>query len=372
MNPLIKWPGGKAREIRHIREMIPDFDRYVEPFFGGGALFFHLQPRQAVLSDVSEDLMAFYRMVQAQDPDFRRFLTGYRQLLQALREACGREREELLALYAAARDGVLPDVALEERLDAVAAGLTEAACREDAGPCILDGTRFRQSLARSGADKLRRTLQNEARRPFRREDLAENLTTGFMSGAYLYFRDVYNDIRVGRLPGVSPAYAAAGFYFIREYCYGSMFRYNRAGGFNIPYGGMTYNRKDLGPKLERMFSPETAALLQSADLRCMDFEALLDSLDLTERDFLFLDPPYDTSFSDYEGRAFTQADQRRLAAALGRTRARFLLVIKNTGFIRSLYEDRFSILSFDRTYAYNMRGRNGRDAEHLIITNLPR
>lgn len=372
MEPLIKWPGGKAREIQHIQALIPDFDRYVEPFFGGGALFFHLRPRRAVINDVSEDLMAFYRLVQAQDPALHRALNAYRLLWEALRDACGRESDTLLSLYAALRDGTLPEEALERRLGALAAALAEAACRADAGPCILDGAKFERRLARGGADKLRRTARNEARQPFSEPDLRENLMTGFMSGAYLYFRDVHNGIRAGALPGVTPAQAAASFYFIREYCYGSMFRYNRRGEFNIPYGGMSYNRKDLGAKVDRMFSPEAEALFRGADIRCMDFEALLDSLDLTERDFLFLDPPYDTSFSDYEGRSFTQADQRRLAAALERTRARFILIIKNTDFIYALYENRFPILSFDQTYTYNVRGRNGRRAEHLIITNLPR
>ncbi len=371
MNTFIKWPGGKAREIQHIQALIPDYDRYVEPFFGGGALFFHLQPRRAVINDVSEDLMTFYRLVQIQDRDLRRFLTGYRLLLRALLSACDGSGDSLLSLYAGLRAGAFPAGELEERLRGLAAGLAEAACRADVGPCILDRAKLERQLVRSGADKLRRTVRNEARQPFSEQDLRENLITGFMSGAYLYFRDVYNDIHAGRLSGVSPAYAAANFYFIREYCYGSMFRYNRNGEFNIPYGGMTYNRKDLGAKLDHMFSPETEALFRAADIRCMDFEALLDSLDLTERDFLFLDPPYDTSFSDYEGRAFTQADQRRLAAALERTRARFILIIKNTDFIYSLYENRFSILSFDQTYTYNVRGRNGRDTEHLIITNLP-
>mgnify|MGYP000541494504 FL=1 len=39
MNPLIKWPGGKSREIDKIKPLIPEHKRYVEPFFGGGALF---------------------------------------------------------------------------------------------------------------------------------------------------------------------------------------------------------------------------------------------------------------------------------------------------------------------------------------------
>ena len=39
MKPLLKWPGGKSSEIVRFRSMIPGFDRYLEPFFGGGASY---------------------------------------------------------------------------------------------------------------------------------------------------------------------------------------------------------------------------------------------------------------------------------------------------------------------------------------------
>lgn len=56
----IKWVGGKAREIKFFEEYIPDFNLYIEPFVGGGALFWHLQPTSAVLGDINEYLMNFY------------------------------------------------------------------------------------------------------------------------------------------------------------------------------------------------------------------------------------------------------------------------------------------------------------------------
>ena len=97
----------------------------------------------------------------------------------------------------------------------------------------------------------------------------------------------------------------------------------------------------------------------------------MEKAELTERDFMFLDPPYDTDFSDYEGRDFTKKDQERLARVLTGTAAQFILVIKNTDFNYSLYKDKFNILSFDNRYAYNMRSRNERNVKHLLITNLP-
>ena len=72
MKPLLKWPGGKAREISEVYGMIPDFDRYIEPFFGGGAMFFHLKPERSAINDTAADLMEFYHLVQVQDEEFKK------------------------------------------------------------------------------------------------------------------------------------------------------------------------------------------------------------------------------------------------------------------------------------------------------------
>jgi len=61
MKPLVKYRGGKTKEISHLVKHIPQFSgRYIEPFFGGGALFFHLVPERAIINDINSKLMAFY------------------------------------------------------------------------------------------------------------------------------------------------------------------------------------------------------------------------------------------------------------------------------------------------------------------------
>ena len=368
---LIKWPGGKSREIRYIRDMIPSFDRYIEPFFGGGAMFFHLRPEAAAINDLSEDLMAFYTLVKAQDPAFQAYLTAYARLFGTLLDACGRHGEALAVLFLCAKAGGMTAAALSEPV----ARLAEALLRElpvgDLALLVRDREGFLRSLTENGADKLVRTVKNNSKKPFSEEDLRENLVTGFASGFYMYFRGVYNDLHRESADGGDTAYRIANFYFIREYCYGSMFRYNRQGEFNIPYGGMSYNRKDFGAKVRSIFSGDTAALFRGTETYCLDFEMFLDEVAPTAADFLFLDPPYDTDFSDYEGMAFTREDHRRLADCLKRTSAQFILIIQNNDYIHSLYADRFNILTFDKTYSYNVRSRNDRSAEHLIVTNLP-
>lgn len=67
--PLLKWPGGKRTLVGYLQEHIPDqFGTYYEPFFGGGALFFALEPERAVVGDLNEELVNCYRAVQS-DPD---------------------------------------------------------------------------------------------------------------------------------------------------------------------------------------------------------------------------------------------------------------------------------------------------------------
>ncbi len=370
-NTLIKWPGGKTREIQYIQDLIPSFDRYIEPFFGGGAMFFHLRPQKAAINDISKDLMAFYSMVKSQDKQFQRYLTAYHTLFQGLLRKCETEFPALLQVYSAASAKGLSVKEIEELLSPITSDILAFLPSEELSLLVWSKTELFHHLLVNAADKVRRTVVNNQKKSFSSEDLKENLITGFASGLYMYFRSVYNDILLGRQPQTDVSYSSANFYFIREYCYGSMFRYNSKGEFNIPYGGMSYNRKDFSSKLDSIFSIETAELFRSTDIFSLDFEDFLLAAVPTENDFMFLDPPYDSDFSDYEGRDFTKEDHRRLAEALKHTPARFILIIKNTDFIYSLYDGSFNILCFNKTYTYNIRSRNDRSAEHLIVTNFP-
>ena len=65
MKPLVKYRGGKSKEIPHLIKHIPHFNgRYIEPFFGGGAMFFYLEPKNAIINDINAKLMAFYKGVK--------------------------------------------------------------------------------------------------------------------------------------------------------------------------------------------------------------------------------------------------------------------------------------------------------------------
>ena len=75
MKPMIKYRGGKSKEIPFFETYIPEqFDTYYEPFLGGGAVYFHIAPQKAVLNDINAGVMTFYQEVKDKYPEVRRQL----------------------------------------------------------------------------------------------------------------------------------------------------------------------------------------------------------------------------------------------------------------------------------------------------------
>ena len=63
--PVLKWVGGKRQLISDIEPLIPKrISTYVEPFIGGGAVLFHLQPKKAIINDYNQELMNVYQVIK--------------------------------------------------------------------------------------------------------------------------------------------------------------------------------------------------------------------------------------------------------------------------------------------------------------------
>jgi len=80
---MLKYRGGKSREIPQFQKYIPaSFSTYIEPFLGGGAVFFHLEPEQAIVNDVNSRLIAFYECVRNHYDEMRSELDLIQELYE--------------------------------------------------------------------------------------------------------------------------------------------------------------------------------------------------------------------------------------------------------------------------------------------------
>ena len=281
MNPVLKYRGGKSRDIPRFLQYVPDsFDRYIEPFFGGGALYFHLEPGSAIINDINERLMLFYSQLRDNYSEMRQQLDGLQ-----------RNYEENQAAF----------------------------------------------------KKLKAEKPDE-RVPNANEDL------------YYKMRALFNHPDDSYLDGVL-------YFFINKTAYSGMIRYNGNGEYNVPFGRY--------PNLNtQLVTKQHSLLLQSAELYCLDYKQIFDMAG--DKDFMFLDPPYDCVFNDYGNidmmNGFDEAEHRRLAADFKNLSCPALMVIGKTPLTTELYCD----CIFDeyyKNYAVNIKNRFKNDRMHIIVKN---
>ncbi len=77
--PILKWAGGKTQMLNDLLPKVPSsYGRYIEPFFGGGALFFALRPENAIIADSNPELVNMYRQVANNLDDVIDYLKKYK------------------------------------------------------------------------------------------------------------------------------------------------------------------------------------------------------------------------------------------------------------------------------------------------------
>ena len=65
ISPILKWVGGKRQLLDSIMPLVnKNCSTYVEPFIGGGAVFFDLQPKKAIINDYNEELINVYLTIR--------------------------------------------------------------------------------------------------------------------------------------------------------------------------------------------------------------------------------------------------------------------------------------------------------------------
>jgi DNA adenine methylase len=361
LTPFIKWPGGKSMELLIIATAAPTLTgRLIDPFVGGGSVLLATPSEvPAEVNDASRDLIELYRAAQNQAPAFRAAAAALTEAWDGL-ATLDTVYDELASVYLRQADGMVePTVARHSLafgalLDPVGSGITSAFLRRAGEDLQVKFERMRKIEA-----KLGQTLSAH--------DLLSNIEGSVRSALYMAIRSRYNAARLG--DAWTPA-RVADFFFLREFTYAAMFRFNARNEFNVPYGGVSYNRKSLGDKLEAMLAPAMAERLRNTRFSGQDFEPFMEEVEPGSADFVFIDPPYDSDFSAYDNMAFDGRDQRRLEATLARLPAKVMVVIKDTPAIRSLYSpDRWHVAQAPKTYMWTIKSRNDRETTHLTITN---
>lgn len=366
LKPFIKWAGGKEKELPIILDNLPHkFNRYIEPFVGGGSVYLSINSESSIINDKSDELMLLYQMIKNNDTEFHKSLEDINKNWISLEKIVEKSTDELLDLYKKyKKDSSSLENLVDKYMKSHEKELKKL-LKEDVDINLYN---FFIEIKKNLLSKITRMNKIEMQRgDMCDNDIVDNFETALKSAYYMYFRYLYNNKSLLKL---SDAFYTAVFYFIRDYCYSSMFRYNSNGEFNVPYGGISYNRKDFKKKTEYIKSKELINKLNKTELYCLDFEKFCEKTNLNENDFMFLDPPYDTEFSTYAKNDFDKNDQIRLANYLYKTKAKFMLIIKNTDFIYNLYNEKgFNIKIFDKKYLVSFMNRNDKQVEHLLITN---
>jgi DNA adenine methylase len=269
MKPLCKWSGGKRDEIKLFKEFYPKkYERYIEPFAGGAAVFFDLNHQgENVINDVHPELVNFYKQIK----------NGNAEKIYNLVSSWGIKEEDYY-------------------------------------------------YVRGGGKKLPKN--SEVFIPKNKID------------------------------------EAARFIYLRRSCYRGMIRYNKNGGFNVPWGRYkTLNFDDI-------IEPQYTDLLSRTEIMDGDYKLVFDKYN-NQTDFYFIDQPYDSTFNDYGGDNFSREDQIELFDKFISTQSKCLMIVGGSDFIRELYGD-YIKFEYPKQYAFKIHsGRVGEEinVNHLVITN---
>lgn len=370
LHPIIKWAGGKEKELKNIIPNIPQcFQDYFEPFVGGGAVFAAMNARRCFINDKSSELISLYTCIAEQDDMFFMYLECIISSWDKITSFVQTNRDIIYLCYVKYRTGICDEDAIKMFLSSFVDDNWNELKEVLAPLFVWHIDALKNELKKNLSRKIMRMKKLEHERGLMPEnDVYDNIETAFKSSLYMYYRTVYNDTC---LMESNIELATAMFVFIRNYSYSGMFRYNVDGQFNVPYGGIGYNSKTLRGKRDYYHSEELVDRLRHTVICNLDFEDFLRAYEPMEDDFMFLDPPYDSEFSTYAKNEFTRDDQRRLAYyLLNDCRCKWMLVIKNTPYIYSLYQGRgLNIRTFDKKYLVSFMNRNDKDVTHLLITN---
>lgn len=372
LNPLFKYPGGKFDEFKHFSKYIPqNISNYYEPFAGSCGVYLHLKNEKRIcgtshINDISTDLINFLKEISGDSlgVELQKVNNAWKSLETISSTICDEYGDDFdkSVLQKQKTFDISP---IAKRIDDLISD------NSPISQINWGGHKVSEFIIDSLKDKAKR---------FTKKDITSNsesivemcISTAICQGFYFAIRALYNEwLTDSYCTKYTNTEKAVHWYFIRQMCYGSMFRFNKNGEFNVPYGGYSYNQKTFDDKISNITNSETInAFKDDVVLTSKDYESIINNGGKRFDDFIFLDPPYDSTFSSYTNTAFGHKEHERLADSLKNLNCKWMMVIKNTEFIYNQYKGWCNIKQFDKCYRYQARGREyDRDVVHLIIMN---
>jgi len=370
LTPILKWAGGKEQELKHIHPAMPKkINNFYEPFIGGGAVYFSMDSKKMFINDKSHELINLYRAIAKEDKSFFDVIDEMIANWAVLERIIENNRTIFISNYIDYSKNKLDEAKLQDWIYEFILNHSTEFESMFSTSFNINIENFLKEIKKNIINKMKRMKKIELERgTLPEDDIIDNMESALKSAFYMHFRHLYNNIEKYE---ISHSFSTAIFFFIRNYAYSGMFRYNKSGGFNVPYGGIGYNRKNLSKKVDYLKSDELVKHLAKTEIENLDFEDFFKKTKPKKDDFIFLDPPYDSEFSTYAQNEFTRDDQARLASYLvDDCKANWMMVIKHTDFIYDLYnKPNINIGTFSKKYLVNFQNRNDQKVKHLVITN---
>jgi DNA adenine methylase len=312
MKPFFKYSGGKRKEAPVVDKLKPaSFDTFYEPFLGGGAIWLHLDHPKNVVNDNYPDVINFYNVLK---DDTIKFVSQINALSNAY-------KQEIKA--------VKKDASIEEQLNQAKSKLEMSSSDEE----------------KKGLKKLARELKKELNKDV--YDIADRY--------YYHYRD--NEFTNSFDQAIS-------FYLMRQLSFSGMLRFSSDGKFNIPYGWYK-SFKGIDQPIE-----DIKKILGNSTLMCGSWKDSVATA--TSKDFVFLDPPYTRTFTEYHPAGqFGDKEHEELADWFKNTEAQTMIIINRDEFTESLYKD-YIIEDYDYRYSIQYRDRmteKDSNAKHFVAIN---
>ncbi len=151
--------------------------------------------------------------------------------------------------------------------------------------------------------------------------------------------------------------------YLNKMCFNGLYRLNRSGKFNVPIG----SKREFSPPLKQIEEVSDYLKEIKTNFVCKSYEYILS--EVKEGDFVYLDPPYCSSYNGYVGKGFSQEDLAQFCKKLHDKGVKFLLSNRRTEKIEKLYRE-FNMKSLDVFHSIGSKAGSRKKVSEVLIYNF--